>query len=416
VWPGITDFAGADCTLASMRVLVAPDKFRGTLTASEAAEGIRRGWTRGRAADDVSTVPMADGGEGTLEAMVSALRGRLVPATVTGPLGDPVVAQYGIIEAAGGTTAVVEMARASGLALLGEERDAARATTFGTGELIADALERHHPSAVLVCIGGSATTDGGAGMAQALGARLVDRGGGDLAPGGRALLDLDRIELGGLARAVAGVRFIVASDVDNPLIGANGAAVVYGPQKGATPEDVVLLDRALAHYAAVVHRDLGVDVRATPGAGAAGGLGAGLLAFTGARVRPGAEVVMDAVGLPERLTAADVAITGEGTLDGQSLRGKAVAGVIAAAREAAVPVIVICGRADVRPSGVTVASLVERFGDRAALEDTRRSLESLAEEVAAGVADGSSSGEPLSANASGAGRMVSPERGEPTVP
>jgi glycerate kinase len=214
------------------------------------------------------------------------------------------------------------------------------------------------------------------------------------------------------------VRFVVASDVDNPLLGSGGAAAVYGPQKGASREEVLVLDRALGHYAAVVHRDLGVDVRATAGAGAAGGLGAGLLAFTGARIRPGAEVVMDAVRLRDRLAEAELAITGEGRLDEQSLHGKAVAAVVGAAREAAVPAVVICGSADVRPPGVTVASLVERFGEREALENTRACLEGVAEELAARAQVGSLAGrhEGLTANADGAGRMSTPERGEPTSP
>ena len=366
-----------------MRVLAAPDKFRGTLSASEAADAIRRGWRRSRPSDDVAAIAMADGGEGTLEALLSALRGQMFEATVTGPLGDPVRAQYGLVQARDGATAVVEMARASGLALLApSRRDPLRASTFGTGELILDALERHRPSAVLICIGGSATTDGGAGMAQALGARLLDSSGRDIGRGGRALLDLARIDLDGMARRIAGTRFIVASDVDNPLVGPSGAAAVYGPQKGADVDDVRVLDAALRRFAAVVSADLAVDLSDTPGGGAAGGLGAGLVAFAGARIRPGIEVVMEAVALRERLAAADVVVTGEGAFDEQSLHGKTVAGVLRAAAEAGVPAILVCGRADVHPDGVAVASLVERFGEREALENTRVSLESLVAELA----------------------------------
>jgi glycerate kinase len=264
-----------------------------------------------------------------------------------------------------------------------------RASTRGTGELIRHAIDRHGPGSVLVCIGGSATTDGGAGMAQALGAKLLDERGAEIGPGGGALLALRRIDLDGLAPRVAKVRFVVASDVDNSLVGPGGAAAVYGPQKGAGPEQVLLLDRALGHYAAVVRRDLGIDVRTAAGAGAAGGLGAGLIAFTGARLRPGIDVVMEAVGLRDRLARADVVITGEGRFDEQSLHGKTVAGVRRAAQEERVAVIVLCGSAEVRPDGLTIASLVERFGEREALEDTRRCLESLAEEAAATMAPGS---------------------------
>ncbi len=374
-----------------MRVLVAPDKFRGTLTASQAARAVRAGWLRSRPGDEVEAVPMADGGEGTLDALVAALRGEVRHERVTGPLGRPVVAAYGLASTSRGLTAVVEMARASGLALVPEgRRDVKRATTRGTGELIRAALGCG-PREVVVCLGGSATNDGGAGMAQALGARLLDARGREIGPGGAALLDLARVDATALAALVRGVRFVAATDVDNPLVGPAGASAVYGPQKGASPEDVVLLDRALAHYAAVLHRDLGIDVREVPGAGAAGGLGAGLIAFLGAHVRPGAEVVMEAVDLPRRIEAADLVVTGEGKLDAQSLRGKTVAGILRVARDAGRPVVVLCGRAEVRPPGARVASLVERFGEDRALRDTSGALADLAAEVAAdaeGVASG----------------------------
>lgn len=366
-----------------MRVLVAPDKFRGTLTAAQAARAIAAGWRRARPDDDVVEVPMADGGEGTLDAMVDGLRGERRTTRVSGPLGDPVDAGYGMVPGPSGPTAIVEMARASGLELIAEaRRDPKRTTTRGTGELIDVAL-RERPAQIVVCIGGSATNDGGAGMAQALGVRLLDDDGLEIGPGGAGLLDLARIDASRLNPAVRRTRFVVATDVDNPLTGPQGASAVFGPQKGATPDDVVVLDRALAHFAAVVHRDLGTDVRHVPGAGAAGGLGAGLVAFLGAHLRPGVEVVMEAVGLPERLGRADLAITGEGKLDEQSLHGKAPAGVIRAGREAGVPVVVLCGRAEVRPPDVHVFSLVDRFGEERAMEDARRALEDLAEEVAA---------------------------------
>ena len=219
-------------------------------------------------------------------------------------------------------------------------------------------------------------------MAQAVGVRLLDGSGRDLPPGGEALLRLSRIDLGGLAPAVAAMRVVVATDVDNPLTGPNGASAVYGPQKGASPEGVARLDQALGHFAAVIHRDLGIDVRDEPGAGAAGGLGAGLIAFLGARVRPGVEVVMETLGLRERMQDADVVVTGEGSFDAQSLRGKTPAGVLRAAEELRVPAIVLCGQRSVDAPGALVASLVERFGPGRARDDAASALRQLSEEVA----------------------------------
>jgi glycerate kinase len=366
-----------------MRVLIAPDKFKGTLTAVQAAEAIARGWLRAAPTADVEQVPMADGGEGTLDALVAAEGGELRRARATGPLGDPVEAQYGVVGAR--RTAVVEMARASGLMLISEaRRDPKRTTSRGTGELILEA-SRQGARRVLVCIGGSATNDGGAGMAQAVGIRLLDERGKDLRPGGAALLELARIDMRGMDPAVASATFMVATDVDNPLVGASGASAVYGPQKGASPSDVALLDRALAHFAAVVYRDLGVDIRDVPGAGAAGGLGAGLMAFLGARLRPGVDVVMEAVRLPERMQRADLAVTGEGTFDRQSLHGKAPAGVLRVAEEHRVPAIVLCGQCEVEPPNARAFALADRFGVEGAMERTGPLLEELAAEVAAGV-------------------------------
>jgi glycerate kinase len=381
-----------------MRVLVAPDKFKGTLSAPAAAAAIAAGWRRERPQDDVVQVPIADGGEGTLEALVAARGGEVRRARVAGPLGDPVVAPFGLVESPAGRAAVVELARASGLQLVAEgRRDALRSSTRGTGELVRAAL-REHVTEILVCIGGSASTDGGAGLAAALGARLLDAAGRAIGEGGAALLALDRVDVTSLEPTLRRVRVVVASDVDHPLTGPNGAARVFAPQKGASSEDVVLLERALAHYASVLLRDLGVDVRAMPGAGAAGGAGAGLIAFLGAHVRPGVEVVMEALDLAHRIALADVVLTGEGRLDDTSLRGKAPAGVLEAARSSGATVGVLCGRADVEPVGVRVWSLVERFGDRRAEEDAPRALEDLAAEVArdwvAGAGHGSRHGGP----------------------
>ena len=365
-----------------MRVLVAPDKFRGTLTAQEAAAAVAGGWRRARPDDDLDVVPLADGGEGTLEALVAALSGETRSVAVTGPLGEQVEAPFGLAPSHDGIVGVVEMARASGLQLVPESRrDPKRTTTRGTGELILAAC-RSGATQVVVCIGGSATNDGGAGMAQALGVRLLDSQGRDLPAGGAALQELDRIDATGLANEVRKVSFVVASDVDNPLVGPAGASAVYGPQKGATPEDVALLDRALAHYAEVVRRDVGMDVADVPGAGAAGGLGAGLMAFLRAELRPGVQVVMDAVRFRDRAGGANLIITGEGKLDAQSLRGKTPAGVIAVARELGVRVVVVCGQAEVVPPGVDVASLAERFGLDRALSESGPALADLSEELA----------------------------------
>jgi glycerate 2-kinase len=364
---------------------VAPDKFRGTLTAEEAAAAVARGWRRTRPGDALDLVPLADGGEGTLEALVAALSGELRTVEVTGPLGEAVEAPFGLASSAGDAMGIVEMSRASGLELVPENRrDPKVTTTRGTGELILAAC-RAGARRVVVCIGGSATNDGGSGMAQALGVRLVDGGGRDLPPGGAALQRLDRIDIGRLAPELRRARFLVASDVDNPLVGPEGASAVYGPQKGATPQDVELLDRALTHYAEVVRRDVGVDVRDVPGAGAAGGLGAALIAFLRADLRPGVEVVMEAVEFRKRMSGVDLVITGEGKLDKQSLRGKTPAGVVAAARELGVPVAIVCGQATITPEDaavVEVASLAERFGLERALSDAGPALEELTSELA----------------------------------
>ncbi len=365
---------------------MAPDKFRGTLSAAEAAAAITRGWRRVRPGDVVEEVPLADGGEGTLDALLAALGGERRSARVSGPLGDPVEAPYGLADAPGGPIGVVEMARASGLELVSPaRRDPMRASTRGTGELIREAA-RAGAREVLVCLGGSATTDGGAGMAQALGVSLTDAEGRPIRPGGIGLLELVRIDASGLDPLVRRLRVQACCDVDNPLTGPRGAAHVFAPQKGATAEEVLLLDRALGHLAAVVHRDLGVDVRGLPGAGAAGGLGAGLVAFLGARLRPGVELVAEAVGLAERIERADLVITGEGAFDATSLRGKVPAGVLGLARVAGVPVAVLCGRAEVEPEGVTVRSLVDLVGEARALEDARLALEELAADLAEGLA------------------------------
>ncbi len=322
-----------------MRILIAPDKYRGSLTAAEAARSIARGVGRAASAAVVDLAPLADGGEGLVDTLLAASGGTWYEAIVPGPLGDPVGARYARI--GDGTTAVVEMASASGLSLLTDDRrDPTRTSTRGTGDLIRAALELG-VSRLIVGIGGSATNDGGAGMAQALGFRLLDRFGGEIGPGGGSLADLDRIDASTVTPITA--RIEVASDVANPLTGPTGASVIYGPQKGASSDQVRQLDANLVHFAQIIHRDLGVDIRAVPGGGAAGGLGAGLIAFLDATLRPGIDLVMDVVGLANRLHRADLCITGEGCLDSSTAAGKTVAGVARLARSLGVPTIALAG-------------------------------------------------------------------------
>ena len=324
-----------------MRVVIAPDKFRGSLTAAEAAEAIARGVLRADPAAEVHLAPLADGGEGFVEALVEATGGTYRAATVTGPMGDPAAARFGLLN--GGEVAVLAMAAASGHALVTPgRRDVMRASTRGTGDLML-AAARSGVARLIVGIGGSATNDGGAGMAQALGYRLLDRDGVDLLPGGGALGDLDRIDATAVLPAVRGWRVEVACDVASPLCGPLGASRVFGPQKGATPEQVDRLDANLARLAAVIRRDLGVDVLDLPGGGAAGGLGAGLVAFAGATLRPGVDLLIDALDLRTQLAAADLCLTGEGSLDASSAAGKTVAGVVGLARDLGVPALVLAG-------------------------------------------------------------------------
>lgn len=326
-----------------MRIVVAPDSFKGSLSAAEACAAIEAG-LRAVWGDSVEiiSVPMADGGEGTVEALVGATGGRIVPVTVTGPLGEPVSAFYGLL--GDGRTAALEMAAASGLTLVPpSRRDPTVTTTYGTGELIAHAVAQG-AQRLIIGVGGSATNDGGAGAAQAMGFRLLDVNGEDVGFGGGALNRLVCIETPEeVRRRYAGIEVLVACDVRNPLCGPQGASHVYGPQKGASEEQVALLDAALRHYADVVARDLGVSIHDLEGAGAAGGLGGGLAAFLNSQLVPGVEIVMQALDLHAKLAIADLCITGEGHLDSQTLSGKVPAGVARAAMRHGVPVIAIGG-------------------------------------------------------------------------
>ena len=328
-----------------MRVLVAPDSFTGALSAAAAAEAIASGWRAARPADRVVAVPVADGGEGTVAAVSAALGLRPSVTTVTGPLGDPVEAAWLMLD---GGTAVVEMAQASGLALVPvERRDPRSTTTRGTGELVRAALNAGADH-VVVGLGGSATNDGGAGFAQALGARLLDDSGAELEPGGAALARLARVDVTHLDPGLRSVAFTAATDVDHVLCGPGGASAVFGPQKGADAAAVGELDAALARWAAVLGRDVpgGAGVADRPGAGAAGGLGAALYALADARREPGAAVVLRLVGLARHVRRADLVVTGEGCLDAQSLRGKAPVAVAGAARGLGLPCVVIAGRVE----------------------------------------------------------------------
>jgi len=334
-----------------MRVVVAPDKFKGSATAQQVAAAIAAGLRRARPDLDVVEIPVADGGDGTVAA---ALAAGFAPVRVRaeGPAGARVEAIFAI--RAG--TAVIELAEVAGLRRLpaGGEAPALApltASTFGVGQLIAAALDAGATTVVLG-IGGSAATDGGAGMVQALGVRLADVRGHDLARGGAALCDLSAIDAAGLDRRIAGTRLLVASDVDNPLLGPAGAAAVFGPQKGASPADVALLDRALARWAALTAAATGRDLARAPGAGAAGGTGFAALAYLGARLVPGADLVLDLTGFGAALAGAGLVITGEGSLDRQSLGGKAPVGVARAAARRGVPVIAVAGRV-----GLTAAEL-----------------------------------------------------------
>ncbi|MEW8977069.1 MAG: glycerate kinase [Symbiobacterium sp.] len=324
-----------------MKIVIAPDSYKGSLTAAQVAEAMAAGVLRVLPDAELALVPMADGGEGTVQALVDATGGRLITTAVRGPLGEPVQATFGIL--GDGRTAVIEMAQASGLPLVPRERrNPLITTTYGTGELIRRALDEG-AARLIIGIGGSATNDGGAGMAQALGVRLLDAAGQDLGPGGAELARLDRIDTSGLDPRLSAVEITVACDVDNPLTGPRGASAVFGPQKGATPEMVAQLDAALRRWAEVIRRDLGRDVENVPGAGAAGGLGAGLMALLNARLRRGVEIVVEATGLERHLTDADLCLTGEGNTDFQTAHGKTPMGVAQAARRHGVPVICISG-------------------------------------------------------------------------
>lgn len=326
-----------------MKIVVATDSFKGTLTSPQAGEAIAAGIRRVTSDAEVVIVPVADGGEGTVEAVLAAAGGRRVTATVAGPLLVPTQAAFAVLPDA--DRAVIEMASASGLTLLDpKDYDPLRTTTYGTGQCIVAALAQGCRR-IAVGVGGSATVDGGCGAAQALGVRLLTADGSLLPPGiGGGQLDrIEHINLTTRDPRIAECQIEVLCDVTNPLCGPNGTAAVFGPQKGATPQQVGQLDRNLAYLADVIQRDLGLQVAHLPGAGAAGGLAAGLMAFLDASLVPGVDAVLDIVDLGGHLIGADLVVTGEGRLDAQSLMGKVVSGVAARAKKAGVPTIAIAG-------------------------------------------------------------------------
>jgi glycerate 2-kinase len=324
-----------------MHIVVAPDSYKGSLSAVAVAEAMEEGILSVFPDARVSRVPIADGGEGTVEALVAGAGGEIIRQEVVGPLGELVGARWGIL--GDRKTGVIEMAAASGLTLVPEgKRDPRVSTTYGTGQLIRAALDRGIRR-LIVGIGGSATNDGGAGMAQALGVQFFDGAGAPLPPGGASLARLASMDLSGLDPRLSQTEILVACDVDNPLCGPGGASAVYGPQKGASPEMVLELDEALKHYAVLAKQATGRDVADIPGAGAAGGLGAGLMLFTRAQLRSGVEIVLEATGFAGIVEHADLVITGEGNTDLQTTHGKAPVGVARVAKRFGVPVVCVSG-------------------------------------------------------------------------
>jgi glycerate kinase len=324
-----------------MKIVIAPDSYKESLSATEVAQAIEKGFREIFPEAQFVSVPVADGGEGTVEAMIAATQGRAVTSTVTGPLGDTVEAQWGI--SGDGSTAFIEMAAASGLALVSPElRNPLITTSYGTGELILQALESGVKK-IIIGIGGSATNDGGAGMVQALGAKLGDANGADIGFGGGSLMSLNYIDISGLDARLQNCSIRVACDVTNPLTGEFGASCIFGPQKGASEAMIGELDRNLAHYAEVIKQSLRVDVKDVPGSGAAGGMGAALMAFLGAELLSGIEIVTQALNLEEHIHDCTLVVTGEGRLDSQSIHGKVPVGVASVAKKYHKPVIGIAG-------------------------------------------------------------------------
>jgi glycerate kinase len=408
-----------------MKIVIAPDSFKENLTSLEVANELEAGFKRVWPDATYVKVPMADGGEGTVQSLVDATGGQIVKAEVSGPMGEKVLASYGLL--GDGKTAVIEMAAASGLPLVPRgERNPLLTTTYGTGELIADAIARG-VNEIIVGLGGSATNDGGAGMAQALGVRFLGADGAaitDYLAGGR-LHEIISIDMSGVNPGLAGVKVNVASDVTNPLCGENGASAVYGPQKGATPEMVSALDANLAYLASLIQRDVGIDIAAVPGAGAGGGIGAGIIAFANAELKRGVELIVAATKLDDLMNGADLAITGEGRVDFQTAFGKTPAGVAASARRHGVPVVAIGGGLSDDARGVfehgiggLEAATSNPMPLETALKNARQNLQNAAERVARMIVIGQSMAAPASkpAKQGAANSKTSDAREKPQAP
>jgi len=337
-----------------MKIVIAPDSFKGSLTAVEVSDAIGQGVREIFPEAEIVKIPMADGGDGTVQCLVNATGGEILREKVTDPLGDEVLASYGIL--GDKKTAVIEMAEASGLTLVPEnKRNPLITTTYGTGQLIKAALDQGCRK-MIIGIGGSATNDGGAGMVQALGAKLLDKDGEEIGFGGGELKNIFRIDTKYLDNRLSETKVLIASDVSNPLCGPKGASRIYGPQKGATPEIIEELDESLAHFAEIMKRDLHKNVKDIPGAGAAGGLGASLMAFLNAELRPGIEIIIEIVKLEQAIKDADLVITGEGKIDSQTIYGKAPIGVAKIAKKYKIPVMAIA------PIVGEDADIVYRYG------------------------------------------------------
>lgn len=321
------------------KVILIPDSFKGTMSSSEVCNIMKKVILNYFPNAKVLSIPVADGGEGSVDAFLSAVGGRKVPLVVKGPYFEDIPAFYGVLPDG---TAVIEMAAAAGLPLVGENRSAGKTTTFGVGQLIAHAAKSGCHK-IIVGLGGSATNDGGAGAAAALGIRFFDEGGHEFVPVGETLGKITSIDTSGLNADLKGIDLITMCDIDNPLCGSHGAAAVFGPQKGASEEEIRLLDRNLNHLAEIIRCDLGKDIRFLPGSGAAGGMGGGMAAFFGSCLQPGIETVLDVVGFDDKIRGADLVFSGEGKLDSQSLRGKVIVGVAHRTQKQGIPLIAIVG-------------------------------------------------------------------------
>lgn len=369
-----------------MRILIVPDSFKECLSAEEVAQAIAEGWRRGAAADELLQMPLADGGEGTTVALVKAGAGTLHRCTVTGPLGDPIIAHYGLIDA--GRTAIVEVAQSSGLQLVeSDRRDALKASSFGTGELILAALE-HRPAKMIIGLGGSASSDGGVGLLQALGGKFTDANGQELKRGGGALPQLAHIDISAVQRRLQNVSIQVATDVTNCLLGPNGAAAVFAPQKGASIAEVEQLESGLQRFAHCALAD-GFRVDDFPGSGAAGGIGGALGGLLGAQVVAGVDTVIEAMNLESYMNAVDLVITAEGSLDRQSAAGKVPAGVCRLAHRYGRPVIALAGIVDGHLDALYEQGLTAAFSIAAgpvtkldAMRDASFNLARTAEQIA----------------------------------